>query len=262
MTDIPPPGEVPGPPGVPNVPGPPDVPAPPQYVPPPPMPTSPADRVRIAWHDRAQSDYIFDFWTALGWTILTCGIYGVYVVYQLVRRSRDHNRRRVEMLDAATTFAWEQAQARGVADELRPNFEEVGRQMATLRVQETQFRDPAIWAILALFFSTIVHVVAYCLLDGDLIKHDYAEGAIENELSTIYGRLGSPVATPDPGRLRTAQNYVGAHRRDDRDVGHLPALVGIRRDDRRQQALPAELGVGGQPRQRGAATPRDDMTVT
>jgi hypothetical protein len=178
-------------------------------VPPPPVPTSPADRVRIAWHTRAQSDYIFNFATALGWFFLTLGVYGVYIIYQLIRRSRDHNRRRIEMLDGATSFAWEQAQSRGLADELRPNFEEIGRQMATLREIDTRFRDPTVWAVLSLFFSTIVDIVAFCLLDGDLITHDYAEGAIENELSTIYGRLGSPVAAPDPGRLRTAQNYVG-----------------------------------------------------
>ena len=46
---------------------------------PPPMPT--ADRVHAAWQGRADTDYIFDYWTALGWTILTFGIYGFYVFY-------------------------------------------------------------------------------------------------------------------------------------------------------------------------------------
>ena len=36
------------------------------------------------------------YWTALGWTVLTLGIYSFYVFYQLVRRMRDHNARRVE----------------------------------------------------------------------------------------------------------------------------------------------------------------------
>lgn len=63
------------------------------------MPT--ADRVHAAWQGRADTDYIFDYWTALGWTILTFGIYGFYVFYQLVRRMRDHNACRVELFDAA-----------------------------------------------------------------------------------------------------------------------------------------------------------------
>lgn len=68
-----------------------------------------AERVRLAARRRGESDYIFSYWPALGWTILTLGIYGLYVFYQLVRRMRDHNARRLELLDAATTVAWEQA---------------------------------------------------------------------------------------------------------------------------------------------------------
>ena len=88
---------------------------------PPPMPAS--DRVLRAWQHRSETDYIFHYWTALGWTILTLGIYGLYVFYQLVRRMRDHNARRVEILDAALTFAWEEADRRGRQEELTPSFQ-------------------------------------------------------------------------------------------------------------------------------------------
>jgi hypothetical protein len=172
-------------------------------------PQSAADRVRNAWHRRNESDYIFNFGTALGWTILTCGFYTVYVIYQLFRRARDHNARRMELLDAATAFAWEQAQARGMADELRPRFEAIGPHMATLRSYTNEFRDPTIWTVLSVFFLQVVEIIAFILLDGDLIRHDHAEGAIEHELSQIYTRLGAPVMAPDPGRLKGPHNYVG-----------------------------------------------------
>ena len=45
-------------------------------------------------------------------------------------------------------------------------------------------------------------------MDGDLVRHDRAEGAIEAELSAIYARLGAPVPPPDPGRLKGPHNYV------------------------------------------------------
>lgn len=179
----------------------------------PPAPTPPmvppADRVRAAWQHRTSTDYIFSFWTALGWTILTCGLYGIYVVYQLARRSREHNLRRIEMLDAATTLAWEHAQSHGVADELRPNFERIASQLTILRAQTTQFRDPVAWMVIAIFASSIAQVILFILLDGDLIAHDHAEGAIESELSVIYGRLGAPITAPDPARLKGPHNYVG-----------------------------------------------------
>jgi hypothetical protein len=175
-----------------------------------PAPAPPAiERLRAAYLRRAESDYLFDFWTAFGWTILTCGIYGIYVIYQLVRRSRDHNLRRLELLDAANAVAWERANAQGLAEELRPNFERVAAHLETLRRISHEFRDPIVWMVLAIFANGIVQIVAFVLLDGDLVKHDYDEGGAENELAFIYGRLGMTVAAPDPSRLHQPQNYVG-----------------------------------------------------
>jgi hypothetical protein len=145
------------------------------------MPAPPAaERVRVAWQQRAESDYRFHFWTAFGWTVLSCGIYGFYVTYQLVRRSRDHNARRIEMLDAATTFAWQQAEANGIANELQPNFNRISAELVILRQQAAQFRDPVAWTLISLVGAGIVQIVLYILLDGDLVTHDRAEGAIEH----------------------------------------------------------------------------------
>ena len=165
--------------------------------------------MRDAWQSRTLSDYQFDFASALGWTILTCGLYGVYITYQLVRRSRDHNRRRIELLDAATSFAWERAQAQGLAEELRPGFERIGPAMATMRALDLEFRDPTVWAIIDMVARGIAEIVAFILLDGDLVTHDLAEGAIEHELAGIYSRLGAPIALPDPTRLKGRHNYGG-----------------------------------------------------
>src|SRR3981189_1781715 len=55
----------------------------------------PAERFRRAYYARAETDYYFDgLGMVIFLTIITCGIYGFYVTYQLVPRSRDHNPRR------------------------------------------------------------------------------------------------------------------------------------------------------------------------
>src|SRR5205823_13642778 len=163
----------------------------------------PVERVRAAYAARAQSDYLFSFWTALGWTILTCGIYGYYVLYQLIRRSRGHNLRRLELLDAATGAAWERAGGSGRAEELRPRFERVGAELGVLRQMTTDFRDPTIWLVIAIVASfltgiagPVIHVLLYVFLDQDLVKHDRAERAVETELSAVYGALGMQLAAP------------------------------------------------------------------
>ena len=192
---------------------------PPQYAPvpaapgaspvpgPPPIPT--ADRVYNAWQGRSETDYIFHYWTALGWTILTLGIYGLYVFYQLVRRMRDHNARRVEILDAALTFAWEEAGRRGLQEELTPSFQRAAAHMDVLRRMTKDFRDPVVWLVLAIIARGIVEIVAFVLLDKDLVKHDRAEVGVEYELSLIFGRFDQNVPMPDQARVKGENNYVG-----------------------------------------------------
>jgi len=176
---------------------------------------TPSARVRQAIEARSSSDYYMNSpGLNIFLTIITCGIFGLFLFYQLIRRMRDHNRRRLELLEAANALAWERANAMGLAEELRPNFERVASHLQTLRAMTTDFRDPTVWVLIAigavligLAASLIVQVVGYILLDGDLIKHDRAEGAAESELAAIYGRLGQTSPTPDPARVKAPQNY-------------------------------------------------------
>ncbi len=168
-----------------------------------------AERVRLAARRRGESDYIFSYWSALGWTILTFGIYGFYVFYQLIRRMRDHNARRLELLDAATTVAWEQAGRQGLQQEMAPSFQRAAGHMAVLRQMTQDFREPVIWVLLAIVARGVTEIVAFVLLDQDLIKHGQAEAGVEDELSVIYGRLGQQVPAPDQGRVKGPDNYLG-----------------------------------------------------
>ncbi len=174
---------------------------------PPPMLSS--DRVYGAWSHRRETDYIFSYWTALGWTFLTFGIFGLYVFYQLVRRMRDHNSRRIEFLDASLVFAWEEAGRRGLQEELTPSFQRASAHMDVLRRMSGDFRDPVIWLVLAIVVRGIAEIVAFVLLDKDLVTHDRAEVGVEYELSLIFRRFGQSVPEPEQTRVKGENNYVG-----------------------------------------------------
>ena len=188
-------------------------PAPPLMPAPPHAPAQPlvpaAERVRIAARQRDETDYIFSYWSALGWTILTFGIYGFYVFYQLIRRMRDHNARRLELLDAATAVAWEQAGRQGLQQEMTPSFERTAGHLAVLRRMTGDFREPVIWLLLAILARGIAEIIAFVLLDQDLIRHSRAEAGAGYELSVIYGRLGQRMPAPDQAHVKGPDNYVG-----------------------------------------------------
>ena len=170
---------------------------------------TPADRFRAAYNARAQTDYYFEgLGMVIFLTIITFGIFGFYVFYQLMRRMRDHNRRRLDLLESATEIAWQRASDQGVAEELRPNFERIATNLAVLRGLTTEFRDPGIWVLIAILTS-IAEIVGFVFLDGDLVKHDQAEGAVEAELSAVFARLGQNVPAPDPARQKGRQNIAG-----------------------------------------------------
>lgn len=177
-------------------------------LPPVPQPNA-VQRLQWAVTRRSDTDYVFDFWTALGWTILTCGIYAFYVFYRLFWRSVEHNKRRLEVLDAAMSLAWERATAAGRGDELTPRFQAVGTHLNELRRLTTEFRDPVIWTLIAAVSSGIGQVVGYVFLDQDLVRHDRAERAAEQGLAAIFAALGVLLSLPDAGPPKQQHNYVG-----------------------------------------------------
>ncbi|HUO49665.1 MAG TPA: DUF4234 domain-containing protein [Acidimicrobiales bacterium] len=194
--------------------GPPVASAPPGYGGGPPS-TPPVDRAYGAWQRRPDTDYIFSFWSALGWSILTLGIYGFYVFYQLVRRVRDHNTRRTELFEGALGFAWDEAGRRGLQEELTPSFQRAEAHMDVLRRMREDFRDPVVWLLLFVVLSFVtglgfvVAIIAFVLLDKDLVSHDRSEVGVEYELSLIFGRFGQAVPPPDQNRVKGEDNYVG-----------------------------------------------------
>lgn len=176
----------------------------------PPPSATPAERVRQAYYGRAETDYVFE---GIGMNIflifITCGIWGYFLFYQLMKRNRDHNRRMYEELEAANEFAWQLANERGFADELRPNFERIATHLAILRGQTTEFRDPGIWLLIDIIAGGIGQVVGYIFIDGDFVKCDASQGAIQAELSAIFARFGVNVPAPDPSRVKGKHNYGG-----------------------------------------------------
>src|SRR5258707_6084718 len=114
---------------------------------------------------------------------------------------RDHNARRLELLDAATAVAWEQAGRQGLQQEMAPSFERAAGHLAVLRQMTGDFRDPVIWLLLVIV-AGIAQIVAVVLLDQDLIKHNQAQAGTRRQLSVVYSPLRQQVPS-DHGHVET-----------------------------------------------------------
>jgi hypothetical protein len=90
---------------------------------------------------------------------------------------------------------------------MTPAFQRATGHLAVLRQMTGDFRDPVIWLLLVLV-AGIAQIVAFVLLDQDLIKHSQAEAAAGHELSVIYSRLGQHLPS-DHGQIKRPDNYLG-----------------------------------------------------
>ena len=172
------------------------------------LPPSPGERIRLAIDERPSTDYVFQFWSALGWTLLTFGLYWFYVFYQLMRRSRDHNSRTADLLAAAHDLAWQRADEQGKADALRARLEAVRAEIEPLRAMTGDSRDPILWTLAGIIANGLVWLAGAFLLDQDLIRHQRHERTAEADLTSLFLELGT--ALPLPSRAaKDPHNYVG-----------------------------------------------------
>lgn len=167
-----------------------------------------SERIRQAVAEQPSTDHMLHFWTALGWTVLTFGLYGFYVFYQLMKRSRDHNRRRVTLLSAAQDLAHERAREQGTAGELRPGLDRVQSDVQRLRAMDDDYRNPTIWLLFSLVGSGLVWLAEAILLDQDLMRHERHERAAEVELTRLFSELGISLPAP-AATAKQPHNYIG-----------------------------------------------------
>jgi len=155
--------------------------------------------------ERAQTDWITDPGTALLLTIITCGIYGLYIVYKLVQRRDDHFRRMAGVVDASIQQLRVKAQGREdvIAAELS-QLEQIRIQMSGL----AQERGAAIWLLICIFVYCIGQYILYYLLMQDYVQHDTVEAQFFSVMSSALNKLGLSEQAGQAARTIPDREYV------------------------------------------------------
>jgi hypothetical protein len=129
--------------------------------------------------------------------------------------------------------------------DLAPSFQRAAGDMAVLRQMTQDFREPVIWVLFDIVARGIAEIVAFALLDQDLIKHDQAEAGVEDELSVIYGRLGQQLPSPRSGPGEGAGQLCRPDPGRDLLTRDLHVLMVLQPDGGAEQALRQQLGSRG-----------------
>jgi hypothetical protein len=137
--------------------------------------------------ERSRTDFITDPGMAILLSIITCGIYGWYIIYKLVQRRDEHFKRMAGVVDASIAQLRAKAQGREdtIAGELS-QLEQIRLQMTTLSAE----RGAAIWLLIAIFTFGIGYFILYYLLMKDYVEHDVVEAQFFTVMSSALTKLG------------------------------------------------------------------------
>ncbi len=138
--------------------------------------------------ERVNSDWTTDAGTAVLLTIITCGIYGLWIFYKLMDRRDMHLARVANMVNTSVALLQEKAAASG-------NAGLIGQELAHLEMvqremyEQSRERGAALWLVLGILTGIAVWIGFYFIMD-DLSRHDQLEAQYFTLMSGALAKLG------------------------------------------------------------------------
>ena len=159
-------------------------------------------------HNRSFTDWRTSFWKAFLLSIITCGIYWIYVLYKLLDRRQQHFERMVSFRQHLLEVLRQRAELAGQADVLAGDFSElegIGLE-ATTRDRAGE-KSPVLWLVLSIVIGVVVYYVYYFLHD-DFRAHEANEVRFMAKAGEIMTRLNIPRGAFMPEAVLPERSFV------------------------------------------------------
>lgn len=149
---------------------------------------------------RDATDYRFNYWSYLGWTILTFTYYGHYGTYQLVERRAQHVRRRLAFMSYFWHTLNQRAESSGRRDEVAEGLDNLSRIYQQVDAYDLRNkRESILWMILRLVFGPVGAYINH-FLNKDFVFLDEWESSYAANAEWVMQRLGMSVSVPKRAR--------------------------------------------------------------
>lgn len=157
---------------------------------------------------RAQTDWQTTFISALLLTIITCGIYGIYIIYKLMDRRLQHFERMISLRGHLVGVLREKAEEAGKTAEVEQDLSQLeGFHLDATTRDRAGEKSPVLWLILTIVFSPVVYYIYYFLND-DFRAHESSEQLFMNKASEIMIKLGMTQQPVTPNSVIPERNFV------------------------------------------------------
>lgn len=155
---------------------------------------------------RVTSDWITDPGMAVLLTLVTCGIYGLYIFYKLMERRDRHLARMANMVNTSAALLREKADAAGktglITDELA-RLEMIQREM----YEQSRERGAALWLAIGIITGIGVWIGYYLIMD-DLSRHDQLEAQYFTLMSSALSKMGLSTEAAGAAPTIPERNFV------------------------------------------------------
>jgi len=136
--------------------------------------------------ERVTTDWTTDPGTAVLLSIVTCGIYGLYVFYKLMERRDRHLARMSNVAYSSIALLKEKAAGReGLVGAELQQLDVIQAQM----YEQSRERNAVLWLVLSIFFGIGILIGYYFIMD-DIVRHDQLESQYFTVMSVAMQKLG------------------------------------------------------------------------
>lgn len=168
------------------------------------------NKAAIEWtmRQRPMTDWQTSFWSALLLTIITCGIYGIYILYRLLDRRQQHFERMVSFRYYMIQWLRERAQSTGKMELVERDISQLeGLHLAATNRDRSGEKSPVLWLVLYIVANVVGFYIFYFLND-DFRAHQANEYYFMLRASEIMRKLGITQQDVITGIMVPERNFI------------------------------------------------------